>query len=74
MPLSPARTIRVKAQKQNEQIRSPRLSSEDKKRIREAKENKSSVSLWLAAFMMFVVFGSTIVHIYLNIVSSPRRG
>ncbi|EAN94999.1 hypothetical protein TcYC6_0075630 [Trypanosoma cruzi] len=74
MPLSPARTIRVKAQKQNEQIRSPRLSSEDKKRIREAKENKSSVSLWLAVFMMFVVFGSTIVHIYLNIVSSPRRG
>ncbi|KAH9586412.1 Stress-associated endoplasmic reticulum protein [Trypanosoma melophagium] len=60
MPLSPARTMRVKAQKQNSQISTPRLSDEEKKRLREKKENKSPVPTWLVVLMLFIVFGSSI--------------
>ncbi|ESL09167.1 hypothetical protein TRSC58_03117 [Trypanosoma rangeli SC58] len=74
MPMSPARTMRAKAQKQNDQIRFPRPSGEEKKRSREAKENKTPVSTWISALMLFIIFGSTIVHIYINIVSSPKVG
>ncbi|SCU67777.1 uncharacterized protein TEOVI_000612500 [Trypanosoma equiperdum] len=69
MPLSPTRMIRVKAQKQNSQISMPRLSDEEKKKLREKRENASALPSWLGATILFIVLGSTVVQIYFTITS-----
>nr|CCC52518.1 conserved hypothetical protein [Trypanosoma vivax Y486] len=74
MPLSPVRSMRIKAQKQNSLINNPRLSDEEKRRIRERRENVSPVPAWMAAAMLFLVFGSILVQIYFTVKTSPKMG
>ena len=64
--------MKAKGRKIDEAIRSPKLSTEEKERLKKEKdEAKSAVQPWIVGLLMFVVLGSSIVQIFFSIQNSP---